>query len=76
MSEYRPVTTPEDLATLDHNEMFAGYTAGRMGAPEPRNVPRSFWHGWRNGMVDGGHSQPDQAQRQLAAAMCGRPTSA
>lgn len=72
MSEFRPVVTAEDLATLDNNDMLAGWHFGRYGAPEPYNVTRSFWHGWRNGAVDGGWRLLDEHQRTLARAMCGR----
>lgn len=72
MSEYRPVVTAEDLATLDNCEMLQGWHYGREGPPEPHNVTRSFWHGWRNGMVDGGWANLDEPQRTLARAMCGR----
>lgn len=69
MSEYRPVTTLEDMATLDSFEIEAGYAAGLQGWPEPgNNQSRSYWHGWRNGAVDGGHREKDQAQAMLARA--------
>jgi hypothetical protein len=29
-------------------------------------APFSYWHGWRNGMVDGGHRPKDAAQAALA----------
>lgn len=72
MSEYRPVTTVEDLERLDHAQMLSGYHFGFAGGHELFNVTRSFWHGWRNGRVDGGWAQNDDAQRALARAMCGR----
>ncbi|MBB3017639.1 ribosome modulation factor [Microvirga lupini] len=71
MSEFQPVTTVRDLATIDENECMAGYLAGLRGAPEPGNTAtRSAWHGWRNGMVDGGHREKDWHQSVLAADVC------
>lgn len=67
MSELVPVTTLEDLATLDDDEMQEGYFDGYHGEPEPgNNRSRSYWHGWRNGAVDGKHREGDAAQAELA----------
>jgi hypothetical protein len=70
MSETRiPVTTIDDLDSLDAKEIVEGYWDGYDGEPEPgNNRSRSYWHGWRNGAVDGKHRQIDQAQRDLARA--------
>lgn len=67
MSEFQPVTTLADLDSLDADEMLEGYRDGRDGEPEPgNNRSRSYWHGHRNGAVDGGHRQKDAAQALLA----------
>lgn len=72
MAEFAPVTTLDDLATLDEAEMLEGYWDGFKGAPEPgNNRSRSYWHGWRNGAVDGRHRQGDAAQAELARAVVG-----
>lgn len=64
-----PVRTLEDLATLDKAEVEAGYADGFMGEGEPGdNRSRSYWHGWRNGAVDGGFREKDEAQAELAHA--------
>lgn len=70
MAEYQPVTTMEDLDTLDEAEVMAGYWSGRAGDPEPSHnlVTRSRWHGWRNGAMDGGHIPHDAAAQALASA--------
>lgn len=74
MSEFIPVTTIEDLDTLDPIEMVEGYRDGLRGEPEPgNNRSRAYWHGWRNGAVDGKHREIDAAQRTLAAAQVKRP---
>ncbi len=68
MSEFKPVETLEDLATLDDREVIEGYWAGKDGWPEPgNNRTRSYWHGWRNGAVDGKHRKKDAAQAKLAS---------
>ena len=62
-----PVTTVEELETLDDVDMVEGYRGGRQGDPEPGgNRSKSYWHGWRNGRVDGKHDEGDAAQRILA----------
>jgi hypothetical protein len=63
-----PVRTVADLNALDTAEMVAGYWDARAGDPEPGdNRSRCYWHGWRNGAVDGGHRKKDDAQAALAA---------
>ena len=64
-----PVTTVEELDTLDSDEMVEGYRDGRNNEPEPSgNRSKAYWHGWRNGMSDAGHAQIDGAQRELVRA--------
>ena len=68
-----PVTTLEDLDSLDEAEILEGYLDGRAGDPEPGgNRSRSYWHGWRNGAADYGHRPIDAAQRELAHAYAER----
>ncbi|PYF04996.1 hypothetical protein BJ122_102222 [Rhodopseudomonas faecalis] len=62
----QPVSTTRDLAALDADEVTAGYLIGFAGGQCPPDASRSFWHGWRNGLVDGGHTTPDDDQRALA----------
>lgn len=65
-SEFKPVSTAAELATLDDAEIISGYRDGLRGEPEPgNNRTRSYWHGWRNGMVDSGRRASDWAQRAL-----------
>lgn len=65
-----PVRTLADLNSLDQEEIFLGYEDGRRGDPAPgHNRSRSYWHGWRNGAVDGGHREKDEHQQALAAAL-------
>lgn len=67
MSEFKPVTTSEEMYLLDHDEVVQGYWTGMAGWPEPgNNRTRSFWHGWKNGAVDGGHREKDEFQAILA----------
>lgn len=67
MSEFQPVCAVADLDTLDSAEVVEGYFDGRANEPEPgNNRSRSYWHGWRNGMVDAGHREGDDAQGRLA----------
>lgn len=72
-----PITTIAELDTLDGDEMYEGFRDGFAGEPEPGgNRSRAYWHGWRNGAVDGGHRQKDAAQAILAAAVYREMTSA
>jgi hypothetical protein len=67
MNARTPITAAADLAALDDAELLDGYRDGRAGDDEPGdNRSLSYWHGWRNGAVDGGHREPDAAQAQLA----------
>jgi hypothetical protein len=63
-----PVITVDELDSLDPVEMVEGYHDGFKNEPAPRgNRSKAYWHGWRNGMVDGGHAKIDEAQYLLAA---------
>lgn len=73
MSEFAPVRTKDDLRLLDDVEMVAGYRSGYGGdAPHGSDRSRSFWHGWRNGRVDGGYDAIDCYQIALAREMAGQ----
>lgn len=66
MIERAPITTLAELAELDESEILEGYRDGYDGEPEPGdNRSLSYWHGWRNGAVDGGHREKDAAQAIL-----------
>ena len=62
------VVTVEDLQSLDRDEVLEGYEDGFEGWPCGDNRSRSYWHGWRNGRVDGGHAALDYYQHCLAHA--------
>lgn len=67
MAERVPIKRAELLDVLDLAEMIEGYWDGKEGLPEPGdNRSFSYWHGWRNGAVDGGHQVGDAAQAALA----------
>lgn len=67
MSDERtPVRTLEDLYSLDHIEILEGYMDGLENFPAGENRSRSYWHGWRNGMMDKGHMPHDEASAELA----------
>ncbi len=56
--------------TLDEAEIAEGYRDGRQNEPCGDNRSRSYWHGWRNGMMDGKHMKGDHASAVLAKAYC------
>jgi len=64
---FEPVRTLTDLESLNQTEVLEGYLSAERRDPEPGpNRGRSFWHGWRNRMIDLGEIPPDTASRQLA----------
>lgn len=66
MSEYEPLSSIKELDALDEEECVAGYLSGLKGSPEPGNdKSKSYWHGWRNGMIDKGHIPIDGAADNL-----------
>lgn len=69
MPEFHAITTVADHRLLDDSEVLIGYMDGFEGRPLSGNAyTRSYFHGWRNGMVDAGTVEPDWFQLQLAAA--------
>ena len=65
----RPVTTIEDFRTLDEGEILEGYLDGVHGNPPGRlDCSRSYWHGWRNGMIERGALPVDEATLSLRRA--------
>lgn len=62
-----PIRRKRQLDDLQHEETVEGYFDGLSGDHEPGdNRSFSYWHGWRNGAVDGGHREKDDAQAELA----------
>jgi hypothetical protein len=56
-----------DLGSLDGALIVKGYTSAERGDPEPDpNRGRSFWHGWRNRIMDLVVIEHDEASRNLA----------
>lgn len=72
MAEFNPVQTVDDFRTLDEGEVMEGYLDGFHGEAAPNSSrSRSYWHGWRNGMIDSARLLPDQAHLALAEAFLG-----
>lgn len=66
MSEFQTVSTAAELDLLDIDDIVDGYRAGLRGASEPgSDKSRSYWHGWRNGMVDTNRMPMDAAMWAL-----------
>lgn len=66
MSEFQPISTAAELDLLDIDDIVDGYRAGLRGASEPgSDKSRSYWHGWRNGMVDTNRMPMDWAMWAL-----------
>lgn len=72
INERAPVTTAEELATFDPEEMVEGYRDGFAGDKEPGdNRSKAYWHGWRNGRTDRGDAPVDAAQIALVCDVVG-----
>lgn len=70
MANFEPVRTKADLETLDQADILEGYMSAERGDPEPGpNRGRSYWHGWRNRMIDMGVLPVDEASMQLVHEM-------
>ena len=68
MQIFHPVETVVEFRTLDEGEVLCGYLDGISGTLcSLSDVSRSYWHGWRNGLVDGGFTEPDASQIELEA---------
>lgn len=73
MQVFQPVETLSDFYSLDEGEILCGYMDGIQGLPcDLQQISRSYWHGWRNGVVDGGFVPPDDAQMKLDMAFSHR----
>lgn len=74
MSEFNPFEFKD--FDLINDEVVEGYRSGYCGEPEPgSDKSRSFFHGWRNGRVDGGHDTIDRAQAEFARSYVMRSRS-
>jgi len=68
MSEYQPLSTAAEADLLDMDDCVSGYRAGLRAQPEPgSDQSKSFWHGWRNGMIDRGLIPVDAAAMNLVS---------
>lgn len=66
-ADRKPVSTIAELETLDERDVLHGYFAGLAGREEPGvEFNRAYWHGWRNGMMDGRRAPIDPEAGALA----------
>lgn len=73
---FSPVSTLEELDSLDHAEMLEGYASAERGDPEPGpNRGKAFWYGWCNRMRDYGELQIDPVHLALTRAWVARECS-
>ena len=66
------ISTLEELAELDGDEIVLGYTEGYDDPKVPIGKSRSYYHGWLNAQVDRGRMKASEAQRRLVGACAGR----
>jgi hypothetical protein len=68
-----PVVSLDELDALDSAEMVEGYHDGYQNEPRPSgNRSKSYWHGWRNGMMDGKLMPVDASAMVLVRAVVAR----
>jgi hypothetical protein len=73
MSEYQPLRSASEADLLDMDDCVAGYRSGLHGESEPgSDKSKSFWHGWRNGMIDSRRAPIDEACVNLAREIVAR----
>lgn len=64
---HAPVTSLEELRTLNQEDILDGYMLTRPGDPEPGgNHSRGYHHGWRVRMMDLGKLPITPEHRELA----------
>lgn len=77
MAEFGTVETVADFRTLDEGEVLEGYLDGFEAAGVPDSSrSRSYWHGWRNGVIESKRMPPDAAYCRLAGAFEAVPPAA
>jgi len=60
LAVFEPVRTIAEFKRLDDGEVLAGYFDGFSGEPvDAALCSRSYWHGWKNGMVESERWLPD-----------------
>jgi hypothetical protein len=64
---FEVVRSVADFRSLDEAEILIGYMDGVAGLVGAEGMTRSYWHGWRNGAVDAGFIEADEAQLQIEA---------
>jgi hypothetical protein len=64
---FEAVKSIADYRSLDEADILIGYMDGVAGVVGAKDMTRSYWHGWRNGTVDAGFIEPDEAQLQIEA---------
>lgn len=73
MSEFTPLSTAAEADLLDMDDCVEGYKRGLRADPEPgSDKSKSYWHGWRNGMMDRGLIPIDDAARNLVSEIVRR----
>lgn len=62
---YNAINSVEDFNNLDNKECVNGYLLGLRGVSPEYNQTRSYYHGYLNGLVDGGFKARNLEQIRL-----------
>lgn len=62
---FQPITTQKELELLNNEEMVEGYLQGIKGHAVSFGLSKSYYHGYLNGLNDGGFRKQDDNQKKL-----------
>lgn len=66
---FNPITSIEDFKNINDKEVVEGYMSGIKGINFEKNKSRSYYHGYLNGLNDGGFRKMDEDQKKLIAEL-------
>lgn len=62
---FKPITSIEDFKNINDEDVVEGYIMGIKGIDFEINKSRSYYHGYLNGLNDGGFRKMDEHQKKL-----------
>ena len=62
---FSPIINVEDFNNINTDEAVSGYMLGIKGKSFEKNKSRSYYHGYLNGLNDGGFRKMDENQKKL-----------
>lgn len=62
---FKPITTVKEFKNINSDDAVEGYMKGIKGKVFDNNKSRSYYHGYLNGLNDGGFRKMDNNQKEL-----------